>query len=86
MGYDKILKHPLRETGVTVVDCGKVLHVGVDHQRKVCVWAWGNNPTTKHFEVFATGEPILPETPGRFVGTAITPAGFVWHVFENLVP
>ena len=40
--------------------------------------------TTRHFAVFATGEPF-PETihAGDYIATFQTDGGLVWHVFET---
>lgn len=71
---------------VVTVDCfpGVVLSSGVardgssDH---IDLW-YSTYATTRPREVFiaGTGHPL---PGGRFIGTVVTPAGLVWHVFEG---
>ena len=75
----------------------EVLHAGIDGNGDICIWVLTMqqelyngvevyNTIDRMFEVFATGETI-PEDMGtdrKYIGTAITKNGFVWHVFERL--
>ena len=40
----------------------------------------GHGIETRWIHIAGTGHPV---PPGRFVGTVVTPAGLVWHVFEG---
>ncbi len=62
-----------------------LLSVDFQNGTGLVVWALVDpeNPvTSRHFAIYATGEP-LPDNPGHYVGTATTPAGIVWHVFDR---
>jgi len=41
------------------------------------------NVILRHFELFGTGWHI-DDKNRKHLATCITPAGFVWHIFENL--
>lgn len=66
----------------------KVLSVGIQQPRRICLWAivdsfdvhQGAMPVDRRFKVRGTGQPL--GEVGRFVGTVIDGL-FVWHVFEG---
>lgn len=64
---------------------GALLHVAARRPDVVDVWAVAAAlpARTRSFRVFATGE----ELPGAGIlahrGTALAPAGLVWHLFER---
>lgn len=74
---------------VTMPMSNKPLSIGV-HGGKLFLWAiveTDNDPLDYEFEVFGTGHP-LENTPGtmrEFIGTAVMPTGYVWHIFKRLV-
>lgn len=50
------------------------------------LWATVPNPDApkvkRHFNIVGTGH-LVPVAAQRFIGTAVMPDGFVWHVFEE---
>lgn len=73
-----------------------VRHIGVDPAGPgtlPCAWIeHTRNPVTGmrgtermaiiYLTIVGTGHPI-PDDTGDFVGTAVTPSGFVWHVYAR---
>ena len=65
-----------------------VIHVGIDGHGSLCIWAEveinaiGATPTDqRHFVVVGTGWDISFNN-AQHVGSTVTSAGFVWHVYE----
>ena len=74
---------------VQTVDCfpGEILSVAPtrDGRRdRIDLW-FTRYKTASPREVFVVGTG-QPYSRGRFVGTVVTPAGLVWHVFERYSP
>lgn len=40
----------------------------------------GRDIERRWIHIAGTGHPV---PPGRFIGTVVTPAGLIWHVFEG---
>ena len=67
----------------------KVLSVGWQPVDGLVMWALVNpdNPLEERkFHTFGTGHPVANPDSLEFVGSVQTPAGFVWHVFQELPP
>jgi hypothetical protein len=71
--------------GLRVPGGSHPVHVAAsDRPDQVLMWVEVDalvTPVTRVFQVFGTGHPI----PGdyKYVGTAPTPFGLVWHVYEK---
>lgn len=57
------------------------------HEGTIFMWALHDIPVKnvilRRFELFGTGWRIIDKNR-KHLATCITPAGFVWHIFENL--
>lgn len=67
---------------------GDIIHVAARAIAGVVeFWAFDNpasEPETRTFQVFGTGQ-TLDTDAGAYIGTAITPDGFlVWHLMERI--
>lgn len=65
----------------------KLLHFGVDQYGDVTLWILIDDEQAveeRNFRIYGTGRPIPEEDLQSlgYIGTAMTPAGLVWHLFE----
>lgn len=82
----KIFKYyiPTLECQIDIPRGAKILSVGSDLQKRLCLWAVVNDgarPAPRNIRLFLTGES-LPDNPGAFVGTT-TWGGLILHAFDQ---
>lgn len=78
----QVWKTPLRDVKQEVT-IGLVLHVGYDVKipdAPAVVWHYAEPAHPRTLYVVGTGHPVPDD--GYHLGSAITPEGFVFHVFE----
>jgi hypothetical protein len=80
----QVFKYPLTVGAAltAVMLRGIVVHVGIDPQGELCLWAEHDEQareTEQRFAVVGTGHQV--PAGGRYVGSA-SHGLFVWHVYE----
>lgn len=86
-----IHKYTLNALGANIVHMpwtADLLSVAVQEDGALRLWALVDTSAktvAREIHVFGTGHEITPPLRGslKYVGTVHTPAGYVWHVFDN---
>lgn len=77
---------PLAGCTIQVPNDGYLCHVAAQGESGM-LWYFGSpDAPRKAMELVVLGTGQIVDSPERLVhlGTALTPAGFVWHVFERV--